>query len=43
MIGFLLGAGATMLNASEDTISSMVVARKVQGKDWIEKGELKNE
>jgi len=28
-IGFFLGAGVMMLNASEDAISSMMVARKV--------------
>ncbi len=32
-----------MLNASGDAIASMMVARIVEGKDWIEKGELKNE
>lgn len=32
-----------MLNASGDAISSKMLARKVQGKDWIEKGELINE
>lgn len=42
-IGFLVDAGATMLNASGDVIASMMVARIVEGKDWLEKGELKNE
>lgn len=32
-----------MLNASGDAIVSMMVARIVEGKDWLEKGELKNE
>ncbi len=32
-----------MLNASEDAIASMMVARIVEGKDWLEKGGLKNE
>lgn len=43
--GFLFDPPATCLNASGDTIASMMVARLVEGKDWLEKkvasGELK--
>jgi Na+/H+-dicarboxylate symporter len=37
-IGFLVDPGATMLNASGDTVASMMVARRTEGKDWIKKG-----
>lgn len=44
-LGFLFDPAATCLNASGDTIASMMVARLVEGKDWLEKraasGELK--
>lgn len=44
-LGFLFDPPATCLNASGDTIASMMVARLVEGKDWLEKkvasGELK--
>lgn len=33
-IGFLVDPPATALNASGDTIASMLVARMVEGKDW---------
>ncbi|WP_100065261.1 dicarboxylate/amino acid:cation symporter [Miniphocaeibacter massiliensis] len=36
-IGFLVDPAATMLNASGDSIASMLVARIVEGKDWITK------
>lgn len=43
--GFLFDPPATCLNASGDTIASMMVARLVEGKDWLAKkqaaGELK--
>lgn len=34
-IGFLVDPAATMLNSSGDTIASMMVARIVEGKNWI--------
>ena len=37
-IGYLVDPPATMINASGDTIASMLVARLVEGKDWILKG-----
>ncbi|RVU53891.1 dicarboxylate/amino acid:cation symporter [Anaerosphaera multitolerans] len=36
-IGFLVDPPATMINSSGDTIASMLIARFVEGKDWIEK------
>lgn len=43
-IGFLVDPAATCLNASGDTIASMIITRLVEGKDWlknrIEKGEV---
>ena len=35
VIGFLVDPAATCLNASGDTIASMMVTRMVEGKDWI--------
>ena len=44
-LGFLFDPPATCLNASGDTIASMMVSRLVEGKDWLSKkmaaGELK--
>lgn len=44
-LGFLFDPAATCLNASGDTIASMMVTRMVEGKDWLAKklasGELK--
>lgn len=37
-IGFLVDPGATMLNASGDTLASMMVARRTEGKGWMKKG-----
>ena len=34
-LGFLFDPAATCLNASGDTIASMIVARLVEGKDWL--------
>ena len=34
-IGFLVDPAATCLNASGDTIASMMVTRMVEGKDWL--------
>lgn len=34
-IGFLVDPAATCLNASGDTIASMIIARMVEGKDWL--------
>ncbi len=34
-IGFLVDAPATMLNASGDTIASMMVTRAIEGKSWF--------
>ena len=36
-LGFLFDPAATCLNASGDTIASMIVARLVEGKDWLKK------
>ena len=36
-IGYLVDPPATMINASGDTIASMLVARLVEGKNWIRK------
>lgn len=36
-IGFLVDPAATCLNASGDTIASMIITRLVEGKDWLEK------
>lgn len=36
-IGFLVDPMATCINSSGDTIASMIVARLVEGKDWMEK------
>lgn len=36
-IGFLVDPAATCLNASGDTIASMMIARVVEGKDWMTK------
>lgn len=36
-IGFLVDPMATCLNASGDTIASMMVSRMVEGKDWLKK------
>lgn len=36
-IGFLVDAPATCLNVTGDTVSSMLVARCVEGKNWLKK------
>ncbi|MDP0492772.1 MAG: dicarboxylate/amino acid:cation symporter [Fusobacterium sp. JB021] len=36
-IGYLVDPPATMINASGDTIASMLVTRAVEGKDWLNK------
>ena len=36
-IGFLVDPPATMVNASGDAVASMMVARIVEGKDWLSK------
>lgn len=41
-IGYLVDPPATMINASGDTVASMLVARFVEGKNWLE-GKTKNE
>jgi Na+/H+-dicarboxylate symporter len=35
-LGFLVDPAATMVNATGDTCSSMIVARMVEGKGWFE-------
>lgn len=40
-IGFLVDPPATMLNASGDTIASMIVTKVIEGKDWIHKRYIK--
>ena len=39
MIGTLVDAPATMLNAIGDNVASMIVARMLGGKDWIKNGQ----
>ena len=39
MIATIIDAPATMLNVTGDTVSSMLVARIVDGKDWLNKKE----
>ena len=41
MIATIIDAPATMLNVTGDTVSSMIVTRIVDGKDWINKKENK--
>ena len=36
-LGFIFAPAATCLNASGDTIASMLVTRIVEGKDWLVK------
>lgn len=36
-IGYLVDPPATMINATGDTVAAMLVARLVEGKDWIHK------
>lgn len=36
VIGTILDAPATLLNSTENTVSAMLVARLVEGKDWLE-------
>lgn len=36
-LGFLVDPAATMLNSSGDTIASMMVTRRIEGRDWIKK------
>lgn len=36
-IGFLVDPAATMVNATGDTCSSLLISRIVEGKDWFEK------
>ncbi len=38
-IGFLVDPAATMVNATGDTCSAMMVARIVEGKEWFEHGQ----
>ncbi len=38
MIGTLVDPPATMINAIGDNVASMIVARMLGGKDWMEKG-----
>ena len=38
MVATIIDAPATMLNVVGDTVSSMMVARVVDGKEWINKG-----
>jgi Na+/H+-dicarboxylate symporter len=39
MIGTLVDAPATMLNAVGDNVSSMIVARMPGGRNWIKNGQ----
>ncbi|WP_077600955.1 dicarboxylate/amino acid:cation symporter [Oceanobacillus sojae] len=38
-IGVVVDPPATMVNSTGDTVSSMVVARHIEGKDWMEKAD----
>ena len=38
-LGFLVDPAATMVNATGDTCSAMLVARLVEGRDWFVKGQ----
>ena len=38
-LGFLFDPAATMVNATGDTCSAMLVARLVEGRDWFVKGQ----
>lgn len=40
-IGMLTDAIATMINATGDAVACMMVTRRVEGKDWMEKAELR--
>lgn len=42
-IGFLVDPPATMVNAAGDSVASMMVARLIEGKDWIAKQLTKDE
>lgn len=42
-IGLLTDAIATMINATGDAVASMMVARRVEGKDWMNKSISSNE
>ncbi len=42
-IGFLVDPAATMVNATGDTCSAMLVTRLVEGKDWFNKAEVAKE
>lgn len=37
-IGYLVDPPATMVNATGDTVAAMMVARILEGKDWMKKG-----
>ncbi|GIO22509.1 dicarboxylate/amino acid:cation symporter [Oceanobacillus sp. J11TS1] len=39
-IGVVIDPPATMVNSTGDTVSSMVVARHIEGKDWMEKADV---
>ena len=39
IIGTLVDPMATLLNANGDLVSSMIVARITEGKDWLSKSE----
>ena len=41
IIATIIDPPATMLNVVGDTVSSMMVARVVDGKEWIDKGKSK--
>jgi len=47
-VGFLVDPPATMINATGDSVAAMMVARLVEGRDWLKKrmdvyGNLKEE
>ncbi|WP_339282460.1 dicarboxylate/amino acid:cation symporter [Oceanobacillus sp. FSL K6-3682] len=39
-IGVVVDPPATMVNSTGDTVSSMVVARHIEGKEWMEKADV---
>mgnify|MGYP004444706939 FL=1 len=41
-IGFLVDPAATMVNATGDTCSALMITRLVEGKDWFSKAQITN-
>ncbi|MCC8177870.1 MAG: hypothetical protein LIO38_01970 [Cloacibacillus sp.] len=41
-IGFLVDPAATMVNATGDTCSALMISRLVEGKNWFAKANVTN-